>query len=158
MSVLSRIGEALTGGASGVVGKVVDRVIGLIPQPLTAEQRAQVEAAALAAWREHVGGLVDTVEKAVSVEMVEVTKRWQSDAASDSWLSKNIRPLSLAFSFGAVTLLAVADSVDSIGFTVAPHWVELFSGVMLTIIVAYFGSRGVEKVTTMAGKAWGKDQ
>ena len=78
-------------------------------------------------------------------EMEEVTKRWSSDMTSDSWLSKNIRPIVLAWLVIFVSLFAVVDSIESIDFTVEAAWITLFSTLLVTVIVSYFGSRGVEK-------------
>ena len=78
-------------------------------------------------------------------EMEEVSKRWSSDMASDSWLSKNIRPLVLAWLVVFVSFFAIIDSVEAIGVTVEAAWITLFSTLLVTVIVAYFGSRGVEK-------------
>ena len=79
------------------------------------------------------------------VEMQEVTKRWDSDMKSDSWLSKNTRPLSLVF----LTVMAVAliwvDSVENTPFTVSAGWVNLLQTLLTTVYIAYFGSRGAEK-------------
>ena len=78
-------------------------------------------------------------------EMEEVTKRWSSDMVSDSWLLKNIRPIVLAWLVIFVSLFAVVDSIDTIDFTVEAAWITLFSTLLVTVIVSYFGSRGVEK-------------
>ena len=78
-------------------------------------------------------------------EMEEVTKRWSSDMVSDSWLSKNIRPIVLAWLVIFVSLFAVVDSIDTLDFTVEAAWITLFSTLLVTVIVSYFGSRGVEK-------------
>lgn len=78
-------------------------------------------------------------------EAEEVTKRWQADMTSDSWLSKNIRPLVLGWLVIFVSVFAVLDSIESIGITVESAWITLFSTLLVTVIVAYFGSRGVEK-------------
>jgi hypothetical protein len=79
------------------------------------------------------------------IEMQEVTKRWDSDMKSDSWLSKNTRPLSLVF----LTVMAVAliwvDSVENTPFTVSAGWVNLLQTLLTTVYIAYFGSRGAEK-------------
>ena len=75
----------------------------------------------------------------------EVTKRWQSDMNSDSWLSKNIRPLVLAFLVISTVLIVFIDSGD-IAFEVKESWVDLLQIVLITVIGAYFGSRGLEKV------------
>ena len=78
------------------------------------------------------------------IEMQEVTKRWQSDMSSDSWLSKNTRPMSLIFLTFAMVCLIVLDS--SLGaFKVFSGWVDLLQTLLLTVYVAYFGSRGAEK-------------
>lgn len=77
-------------------------------------------------------------------EMQEVSKRWESDMASDSWLSKNIRPLSLAYLTFAVTLFIVLESSIP-EFAIDDNWVDLLKSLLLAVYVAYFGSRGMEK-------------
>ena len=79
------------------------------------------------------------------VEMQEVSKRWESDMASDSWLSKNTRPLTLIYLTVITTLYIVLDSMD-IAFDIDGSWVELLKTLLVTIYVAYFGSRGFEKI------------
>ncbi|QDP58899.1 MAG: hypothetical protein Unbinned5607contig1000_47 [Prokaryotic dsDNA virus sp.] len=79
-----------------------------------------------------------------SIEMQEVSKRWSSDMKSDSWLSKNTRPLSLIFLTVSMVLLIILDSFN-IDFSVGNGWVELLKNLLITVYVAYFGSRGVEK-------------
>ena len=84
------------------------------------------------------------------VEMQEITKRWESDMMSDSWLSKNIRPLVLAYLTLMFTLYIVLDaSVD--GFTVKEAWITLLSSLLLLVYGGYFGARTAEKI-------WGKDK
>jgi len=78
------------------------------------------------------------------IEMQEVSKRWSSDMASDSWLSKNTRPMTLIFLTVSMVFLIVLDSLN-IGFGVASQWVDLLKSLLITVYVAYFGSRGVEK-------------
>lgn len=78
------------------------------------------------------------------IEMQEVSKRWSSDMASDSWLSKNTRPMTLIFLTVSMVFLIVLDSLN-IGFGVANQWVDLLKSLLITVYVAYFGSRGVEK-------------
>jgi hypothetical protein len=78
------------------------------------------------------------------MEMQEVSKRWDGDMKSDSWLSKNIRPLTLIYLTVATTLYIVLDSLN-ISFDIDESWVELLKALLLTIYVAYFGSRGFEK-------------
>tara|TARA_R110001599_G_scaffold298873_3_gene503697 strand:- start:173 stop:562 length:390 start_codon:yes stop_codon:yes gene_type:complete len=75
----------------------------------------------------------------------EVSKRWQADMQSDSWLSKNIRPMVLAFLVFSTVLMIFIDS-GTIVFLVEDKWVDLLQIVLITVIGAYFGSRGLEKI------------
>jgi hypothetical protein len=77
-------------------------------------------------------------------DMLNVTKRWEADMTSDSWLSKNIRPLVLAFLMACMFIFVMLDSSIKT-FIVAPEWVELLKNLLITVCLAYFGSRGVEK-------------
>ena len=79
-----------------------------------------------------------------SVEMQEVSKRWSADMQSDSWLSKNTRPISLIFLTVSMVFLILLDSLD-IRFDVEQSWIDLLKNLLVTVYVAYFGSRGVEK-------------
>jgi hypothetical protein len=74
-----------------------------------------------------------------------ITKRWESDMKSDSLLSKNIRPMSLIFLTVCAMALIVADSMG-IDFNVKENWINLLSTLLVSVYVAYFGSRGAEKV------------
>lgn len=78
------------------------------------------------------------------LEMEQVTERWSSDMTSDSWLSKNTRPLTLLYLTFMTTLFVILDSSDS-PFKVGSEWVELLKTLLVTVYVAYFGSRGFEK-------------
>jgi hypothetical protein len=78
------------------------------------------------------------------LEMEQVTKRWDADMASDSWLSKNTRPLTLLYLTLMTTLFVILDSSDS-PFKVGSEWIELLKTLLVTVYVAYFGSRGFEK-------------
>ena len=80
------------------------------------------------------------------IEMQEVTKRWQYDMASDSWLSKNIRPLSLAFLTLTLFIYIILDSSIN-GFIIDNAWIDLLSSLLLLVYGGYFGMRSVEKVT-----------
>ena len=79
-------------------------------------------------------------------EMQTVSNRWSNDMKSDSWLSKNTRPLALIYLTFASTLLIVLDSFHTT-FDVDSAWVELLKTLLITVYVAYFGSRGAEKIT-----------
>jgi hypothetical protein len=82
------------------------------------------------------------------IELQEVTKRWDSDMKSDSWLSKNTRPLTLIYLTVITSLYIILDSLD-IAFEIDESWVELLKTLLVTIYVAYFGSRGFEKYNSI---------
>lgn len=75
----------------------------------------------------------------------EVSERWKADMNSDSWLSKNIRPLTLAFLVVATVLLIFIDA-GKINFVVDANWKDLLQIVLITVIGAYFGGRSYEKI------------
>ena len=75
----------------------------------------------------------------------QVTERWKVDMQSDSWLSKNIRPLVLIFLCVSTVLLIFIDA-GVIHFEVKASWVDLLQLVLITVIGAYFGGRSLEKV------------
>ena len=73
-----------------------------------------------------------------------VTDRWKADMASDSWLSKNVRPLVLIFLVVCTVLMIFIDA-GTISFTVEQKWTDLLQIVLITVIGAYFGGRSLEK-------------
>jgi hypothetical protein len=75
----------------------------------------------------------------------EITGRWNADMKSDSWLSKNVRPLVLIFLIVCTMLLIFIDA-GTINFEVKSSWVDLLQLVLITVIGAYFGGRSLEKV------------
>lgn len=81
-------------------------------------------------------------------EIEEITKRWQSDMQSDSWLSKNIRPLSLGFLTLALFLYVILDSALK-SFIIRPEWIDLLASLLMLVYGGYFGARALEKITKM---------
>ena len=75
----------------------------------------------------------------------QITDRWKSDMASDSWLSKNVRPLVLVFLVISTVLMIFIDA-GMIAFEVEAKWTDLLQLVLITVIGAYFGGRSLEKV------------
>ena len=84
-----------------------------------------------------------------TIEMQEVSKRWSSDMQSDSWLSKNTRPMALIFLTVAMVLLIFVDS-SGVEFNVDNGWIDLLKSLLITVYVAYFGSRGAEKFKSIS--------
>jgi hypothetical protein len=80
------------------------------------------------------------------VEMEKtITDRWEADMNSDSWLAKNIRPMTLAFLVVSTVLMIFIDA-GTIEFIVEDKWTDLLQIVLITVIGAYFGGRSLEKV------------
>ena len=75
----------------------------------------------------------------------EISSRWSADMNSDSWLSKNVRPMVLIFLVVSTVLLVFIDA-GTIAFGVKASWVDLLQLVLITVIGAYFGGRSLEKV------------
>tara|TARA_Y100001938_G_scaffold149420_1_gene236153 strand:+ start:1085 stop:1471 length:387 start_codon:yes stop_codon:yes gene_type:complete len=80
-----------------------------------------------------------------------VTDRWKADMASDSWLSKNVRPITLIFMLVCTMLLIFIDA-GAIDFTVEDKWTDLLQIVLITIVGSYFGGRSIEKLKNGKGK------
>ena len=80
------------------------------------------------------------------VEMEKnITSRWKADMNSDSWLSKNVRPLVLIFLVACTMLLIFVDA-GKLNFNVKDSYIDLLQLVLITVIGAYFGGRSLEKV------------
>lgn len=75
----------------------------------------------------------------------EISSRWEADMKSDSWLSKNVRPMTLIFLVVSTVLLIFIDA-GVINFVVEAKWTDLLQLVLITVIGAYFGGRSFEKV------------
>ena len=88
--------------------------------------------------------LVKELEQDV-IEMQEITKRWQSDMLSDSWLSKNIRPLSLAFLTLTLFIYIILDSA-LYTFKIDQQWISLLGNLLMLVYGGYFGARTLEKI------------
>ena len=88
--------------------------------------------------------LVKELEQDV-IEMQEVSKRWGSDMNSDSWLSKNIRPLSLAFLTASMFTYIILDSSLE-GFKIDEQWISLLGNLLMLAYGGYFGARTLEKI------------
>ena len=74
-----------------------------------------------------------------------ITSRWEADLKSDSWLSKNVRPMVLIFLIVCTMLLIFIDA-GAIKFNVKDSYIDLLQMVLITVIGAYFGGRSLEKV------------
>ena len=128
MSVLTKIFSSGAGELVKSVGGVIDNLTTSKEEKLEAERK--------------VKELISNYE----IEMEKnITERWKMDMASDSWLSKNIRPLVLVFLVVSTVLLIFIDA-GAISFIVQDKWTDLLQLVLITVIGAYFGGRSLEKV------------
>ena len=85
-------------------------------------------------------------------EMEAITNRWLADSKSDSWLSKNVRPMVLIWCIVVFSFAGILDSVETIPFVIHDNWNDTFEKVMMAVILAYFGGRSGEKVTSIFKK------
>jgi hypothetical protein len=118
-------------------GKLIDK---LIPDP-EAKAKAQLDLAQLAQSGELAQMANDT--KLYELEQTNVSDRWKADMGSDSWLSKNIRPMTLVYILSAYLALAI---MDGLGFHIAESYVTLLGQWGMLVMGAYFGGRTLEKV------------
>ena len=98
--------------------------------------------------KEEIGKVKNEIQKlmldAEAKMQKEVSSRWAVDMASDSWLSKNVSPMTLIFLVVSTVLLVIIDA-GFIDFEVKDNWVGLLELVLITVIGAYFGGRTFEK-------------
>ena len=85
-------------------------------------------------------------------EMEAITARWNADSKSDSWLSKNVRPMVLIWCIVVFSFAGLLDSVETVPFVIHDNWNDTFEKVMMAVILAYFGGRSGEKVTSIFKK------
>ena len=127
MSILTSI---FSSGATELVkgvGGVIDNLHTSKEEKLAAEQKV----------KELIASYETQMEK-------EISSRWNADMKSDSWLSKNVRPLVLVFLVVSTVLMIFVDA-GAIKFEVKDTWVDLLQLVLITVIGAYFGGRSLEK-------------
>ena len=125
------LGKLLSGGAADLVknvGGVIDNLHKSNEEKLEAERKI----------KELIANYEVEMEK-------NITARWEADLKSDSWLSKNVRPLTLIFLIVCTMLLIFIDA-GALKFEVKSSWVDLLQLVLITVIGAYFGGRSFEKV------------
>ena len=125
------IGKIFSSGAGDLVknvGGVIDNLTTTKEEKLEAERKI----------KELIANYEIEMEK-------NITSRWEADLKSDSWLSKNVRPMVLIFLIVCTMLLIFIDA-GALKFEVKSSWVDLLQLVLITVIGAYFGGRSLEKV------------
>ena len=125
------LGNLFSGGAAELVkgvGGVIDNLHTSKEEKLEAERKIK-----------------EIIAKHEAEMEKNITSRWEADLKSDSWLSKNVRPLVLIFLIVCTMLLIFIDA-GALNFEVKSSWVDLLQLVLITVIGAYFGGRSLEKV------------
>jgi hypothetical protein len=126
-----------------VGGKLIDK---LIPDP-EAKAKAQLELQKMAQDGELAKMANET--KLFEIDQTAVSDRWKADMGSDSWLSKNIRPMTLVYILSAFIVMAL---LDGAGYKIAEAYVTLLGQWGMLVMTAYFGGRTIEKIADMRSK------
>ena len=124
---MNKIFQWLTGGVIKNVGNVIDKLTTTEAEKLLIKKQIQ-----------------EILEKADTEAQAQVTERWKADMASDSFLSKNIRPLVLIYLTVIFTVLSFFDGNIG-GFVVAEQYIPIFQSLLITVYGAYFVGRTWEK-------------
>jgi len=125
--VLDTVGDLLPDqGALGVVKRLID-----LEPNMTAQEKMEFEKMLM----EYEANAQDNV-----------TERWKSDMMSDSWLSKNVRPMILMYLILSFTIFVITDSIENVAFNINENYVDVFSVLMTTAFTAYFAGRSYEKI------------
>ena len=124
---MKKLLSLLTGGLIKDVGNVIDKLTTTDEERLAAKQKIQ-----------------ELLEKADQDAQTQITERWKLDMQSDSFLSKNIRPLVLIYLTVIFTALAFFDGNIG-GFIVAEEYIPIFQSLLITVYGAYFVGRTWEK-------------
>ena len=128
MGLLKAVGSLLGGDTIKDVGNIIDNLHTSDEEKAEASQKIEQL-------------LVDAEQKA----HVQVSARWEADLKHGSWLSKNIRPITLIFLTGVFVILSVFDG--NLGeFTIGESYIPVYKTLLITVYGAYFAGRSIEKV------------
>ena len=141
------VGQLLFGAAS-----VINPTLGNVLQGLTSPKEALAAITKSDVSAEDKIKLQQIVYDQQNKEIESITSRWEADSISDSWLSKNVRPLVLVWCITIFSLAGILDSVESIPFHINSLWNDTFEKVMMAVVLAYFGGRTTEKATSIYKK------
>ena len=128
MSILKAVGRLLGGDTIKDVGNIIDNL------HTSKEEKAEA--------KQKMEQILAAAEQAAQAQ---VSARWEADLKHGSWLSKNIRPLTLIFLTAIFTILSIFDG--NIGeFTISEAYVPVYQTLLMTVYAAYFAGRSIEKV------------
>ena len=141
------VGKMLV-GAAGLINPTLGNLIAGVTSPLdaiTAITKSDISE------EDKIKLQVMIYEQQVK-EMEEISNRWNADSISDSWLSKNVRPLVLIWCIVVFTIAGIFDSIEGVPFQINSLWNNTFENVMMAVVLAYFGGRTTEKATSLFKK------
>ena len=138
------VGQLLLGAAT-----VINPTLGNVLQGVTSPKEAIAEITKSDVSLDDKIKLQQLIYEQQNKEIEAITSRWNADSLSDSWLSKNVRPLVLVWCIVVFSFAGILDSVESIGFTIHDNWNSTFENVMMAVVLAYFGGRTTEKATSI---------
>ncbi len=128
MSILKAVGSLLGGDTIKDVGNIIDNLHTSKEEKAEAKQKME-----------------EILAAAEQAAQAQVSARWEADLKHGSWLSKNIRPLTLIFLTAIFTILSIFDG--NIGeFTIGEAYVPVYQTLLMTVYAAYFAGRSIEKV------------
>lgn len=135
----STVGKLLFGAAS-----VINPTLGQVLNGVTSPKDAIAEITKAKISTDDKIKLQQLIYEQQNKEMEEISNRWVADSKG-SWLSKNVRPLVLIWCIVVFSFAGILDSIDSVGFTINALWNDTFEKIMMSTVISYFGSRGIEK-------------
>ena len=138
------VGKLLFGAAS-----MINPALGKVLSGVTSPQEALAEIGKSKISDEDKIKLQQMIYEQQNKEIQSITSRWEADSMSDSWLSKNVRPLVLVWCIVVFSLAGILDSIESIPFHIGATWNDTFEKVMMAVVLAYFGGRTAEKSTSI---------
>ena len=143
----STVGKLLFGAAS-----IVSPQLGAVLNGVTSPKDAIAAIGKSDVSNEEKIKLQQLIFEQQNKEMEEISNRWLADSKSDSWLSKNVRPMVLIWCIVVFSFAGLLDSIESIPFVIHENWNDTFEKVMMAVVLAYFGGRTTEKATSMFKK------
>ena len=141
------VGQLLFGAAS-----VINPTLGSVLQGVTSPKEAIAAITKSDAPQEDKIKLQQLIYDQQNKELEAITSRWQADSMSDSWMSKNVRPLVLVWCIVIFSLAGILDSIETLPFHINELWNDTFEKIMMSVVLAYFGGRTTEKASSIFKK------
>ena len=141
------VGQLLFGAAS-----VINPTLGNILQGVTSPKDAIAAITKSDVSLDDKIKLQQLIYEQQNKEIESITSRWEADSMSDSWLSKNVRPLVLVWCIVIFSMAGILDSIESLPFHINELWNDTFEKIMMSVVLAYFGGRSGEKVSSIYNK------